>query len=71
MTDIDQRARVICALDQLDGAFAELGHWLATGERVECPVCIQLVPASASGMPVRHQLRGQWCTPAEKATIGR
>lgn len=48
-------------LDQLDAAMAELGHWFATGERVECERCTQLVPSAATGKPVRHQLRGQWC----------
>jgi hypothetical protein len=55
------RARVTHALDQLDGAVAELDHWLRTGERVQCPRCRQMVPASAEHTPVRHQLRGQWC----------
>lgn len=43
-------------LDQLDAAMAELGHWFATGERVECERCDQLVPAAALGLPVRHQM---------------
>lgn len=68
----DRRVVATHALDQLDGAMAELGHWLATGERIECRRCTQVVPATASGRPVRHQLRGQWCTPAaEKGTAGR
>lgn len=54
-------ARATHLVDQLDAAVAELGHWLATGERTKCRRCAQVVPASASGMPVRHQLRGQWC----------
>lgn len=56
-----RRIQATHALDQLDAAMAELGHWLATGERVTCPRCTHAVPATASSAPVRHQLDGQWC----------
>lgn len=55
-------------IDQMDAAVAELGHWLATGERLACPRCTQSVPATATGTPVRHQLRGQWCHDETKET---
>ncbi len=54
-------------LDQLDGATAELAHWLSTGERTTCPRCGQSVPAADDTCaPVRHQLGrvgqpGAWC----------
>lgn len=61
MTGPARRAIATHLMDQLDGAAAELEHWLATGERVECQRCTQVVPATATGGSVRHQLRGQWC----------
>jgi hypothetical protein len=61
MTNPNPPALATHLLDQLDGAMAELVHYLATGERVECGRCDQVVPATAAGVPVRHQVRRQWC----------
>ena len=68
MTNPNPRAIATHLLDQLDGAMAELVHYFATGERVDCGRCGQSVPATAAGGPVRHQLRGQWCDPAQVAS---
>lgn len=67
MTADHARIAATHALDQLDGAMAELGHWLTTGERVECRRCVQSVPATADGAPVRHQFGGQWCAEPDLA----
>lgn len=56
--DKEQQAHLA---DHLDASMAELEHWSATGQRVTCERCTQLTPATATGEPVRHQLRGQWC----------
>lgn len=51
----DRRIVATHLLDTLDAVTAELSHWLATGDRVVCPRCAQLVPATADQTPVRHQ----------------
>lgn len=61
VTKPDPRMIVTHLVDQLDAAMAELEHWFATGECVECERCAQSVPAAAIGKPVRHQLRRHWC----------
>lgn len=67
MTDKpNAHAVLVHALDQLDGAVAELDHWLRTGERAICVRCAQKVPAAVDHTPVRHQLRGEWCVDEEE-----
>lgn len=61
MTDANARIKATHMLDQLEAATAELSHWLATGAEVECVRCEQMVPATATSDPVRHQWSGRWC----------
>jgi hypothetical protein len=57
----ERRALATHLIDQLDGAMAELGHWLATGERVKCEHCGRLIPASVPAVPARHRCTGRCC----------